>query len=128
MPSVQYFEIPVVDVNRAQEFYKKGFGWDMQKWSNPENSENEYWTFETKDDEGNKGLNGGMMQRQTPQHTVTNYITISSIDVYSSKMEQTGGKMIVSKTNVSGMGFITVFLDSEQNMFEIFERMNFNNE
>jgi uncharacterized protein len=77
MPSVQYFEIPVVDVNRAQEFYKKGFGWDMQKWSNPENSENEYWTFETKDDEGNKGLNGGMMQRQTPQHTVTTYITIS---------------------------------------------------
>jgi uncharacterized protein len=75
--------------------------------------------------EGNKGLNGGMMQRQTPQHTVTNYITISSIDEYSSKMEQTGGKMIVPKTKVSGMGFIAVFLDSEQNMFGIFEKDEF---
>jgi uncharacterized protein len=75
--------------------------------------------------EGNKGLNGGMMQRQTPQHTVTNYITISSIDEYSSKMEQSGGKMIVPKTKVSGMGFIAVFLDSEQNMFGIFEKDEF---
>jgi predicted enzyme related to lactoylglutathione lyase len=40
-------------------------------------------------------------------------------------MEQTGGKMIVSKTKVSGMGFIAVFLDSEQNMFEIFEKDEF---
>jgi uncharacterized protein len=40
-------------------------------------------------------------------------------------MEQTGGKMIVPKTKVSGMGFIAVFLDSEQNMFGIFEKDEF---
>ncbi len=94
----------------------------MQKWNNPGNSEQEYWTFETKDDEGNKGLYGGMMKRQTPQHTITNYITISSIDEYSSKIEQSGDKVIVPKTNVSDMGFTAVFLDSEQNMFGIFEK------
>ncbi|MGN6707852.1 MAG: VOC family protein [Candidatus Nitrosocosmicus sp.] len=29
MPTVQHFEIPADDVNRAQEFYKNVFGWSM---------------------------------------------------------------------------------------------------
>ena len=38
------------------------------------------------------------MKRQSPQHTVTNYIAISSIAEYSSKIEQLGGKVIMPKT------------------------------
>ncbi len=121
MPTLQYFEIPADDINRAQEFYKKVFGWDMQKWSNPENSEHDYWMFETKDDEGNSGLGGGMMKRQSPQHTVTNYITISSIEEYSSKIEQSGGKVIIPKKEIPNMGFFAICLDSENNMFGIYE-------
>jgi predicted enzyme related to lactoylglutathione lyase len=37
------------------------------------------------------------MQRQSPQHSITNYISISSIDDYSSKVEQPGGKIIFLK-------------------------------
>jgi len=47
----------------------------------------DYWVFETKGDKGNNGLTGGIMQRQSPQHSITNYISISSIDDYSSKAE-----------------------------------------
>ncbi len=118
MPTVQYFEIPADDVNRAQEFYKKVFGWDMQKWSNPGH---DYWMFETKDDKGNSGLGGGMMKRQSTQHTVTNYITVSSIDEYSSKIEQSGGKVIIPKKEIPNMGFFAICLDSENNMFGIYE-------
>jgi predicted enzyme related to lactoylglutathione lyase len=50
------FKIPADDVNRAKEFYKKVFGWDMQKWSNPEQSQHDYWMFETKNNKGNSGL------------------------------------------------------------------------
>ena len=92
-----------------------------KKWNNPENPEEDYWTFETKDDDGNTGLSGGMMRRQSSQHTVTNYITISSIDEYSSKIEQSGGKVIIPKTKLPDMGFIAICLDSENNMFGIFE-------
>ncbi len=121
MPTVQYFEIPADDVNRAQKFYKKVFGWNMQKWNDPEKPEQDYWMFETQDDKGNPGLGGGMMKRQSPQHTVTNYITISSIEEYASKIEQSGGKVIMPKTEIPNMGFFAICLDSENNMFGIYE-------
>lgn len=121
MPTVQHFEIPADDVNRAQEFYKKVFGWSMQKTSNPENPDKDYWHFDTKDNDGNKGLSGGMMKRQAPEHTVTNYITVSSIEQYQSKIEQHGGKIMIKKTEIPNMGYFTIFTDSENNMFGLFE-------
>jgi uncharacterized protein len=121
MPTVQHFEIPADDISRAQEFYKKVFGWNMQKMSNPVRPEQDYWVFETKDDKGNQGLSGGMMKRQSPQHTVTNYITVYSIDEYASKIENSGGKVIIPKTKLPDTGFIAVCLDSENNMFGLFE-------
>lgn len=121
MPTVQHFEIPADDISRAQEFYKKVFGWNMQKMSNPVRPEQDYWVFETKDDKGNQGLSGGMMKRQSPQHIVTNYITVYSIDEYASKIEKSGGKVIIPKTKLPDMGFIAVCLDSENNMFGLFE-------
>ena len=121
MPTVQHFEIAADDVNRAQEFYKKVFGWTMQRMNNPVRPEDDYWTFKTKDIEGKQGLSGGLMKRQSSQQTVTNYITVSSIDEYSSKINQSGGKIIIPKTTLPDMGFISVCLDSENNMFGLFE-------
>ncbi len=121
MPTVQHFEIAADDVQRAQEFYKKVFGWTMQRMSNPVRPEEDYWTFETKDDDGNQGLSGGMMKRQSPQQTITNYVSVLSIDEYSLKINQSGGKIIIPKTKLPDMGFIAVCLDSENNMFGLFE-------
>ena len=121
MPTVEYFQIPADDISRAKEFYKKVFGWEMQKWNSSENSEQEYWMFQTQDDKGNPGLGGGLMKRQSPQHTVTNFITIPSIEDYSSKIEQSGGKIIMPKTEIPNMGFFAVFLDTENNMFGIYQ-------
>lgn len=45
MPTVEYFQIPADDISRAKEFYNKVFGWEMQKWNNSENSEQEYGCF-----------------------------------------------------------------------------------
>jgi hypothetical protein len=47
--------------------------------------EEDYWVFETKDYDGNQGLSGGMINRQSPQLTVTNHMPVSSIDEYPSK-------------------------------------------
>ena len=93
----------------------------MQKWSNPENPGKDYWYFGTKDDKGNTGIGGGMMKRQSPEHTVTNYITVSSVDKYASKLEIAGGKVIIPKTEIPNMGFYAVFLDTENNMFGLYE-------
>jgi len=121
MPTINHFEIPADDINRAQKFYKDIFGWSMRKTSNPENPEKDYWHFDTQDDDGHKGLSGGMMKRQATEHTVTNYITVSSIEQYQSKIEQHGGKIMIKKTEIPNMGYFAIFTDSENNMFGLFE-------
>ena len=121
MPTVQHFEIPAVDIERATKFYTGVFDWSMQKLSNPEDSSKDYWFFETKDDNGNKGIGGGLMKRQAPEHSVTNYITVPSVDDYASRIVAAGGKVIMPKTEIPDMGFIIVFLDTENNMFGLYE-------
>jgi predicted enzyme related to lactoylglutathione lyase len=121
MPTVQHFEIPVDDIDRAQKFYKDVFSWNMQKWSNPSDPSQEYFMFETSDEGGNKGIGGGLMKRQSPHQTVTNYVTVSSIDEYTSKVEQSGGKIIMPKTEIPDMGYILVFMDTENNMLGLYE-------
>ncbi|MDF0681663.1 MAG: VOC family protein [Candidatus Nitrosocosmicus sp.] len=121
MPTVQHFEIPADDVERAIKFYKGVFDWTMQKLSNSEDSSKDYWFFETKDENGNKGIGGGLMKRQSPEHSVTNYITVPSVDDYASRIVKAGGKVIMPKTEIPDMGFIIVFLDTENNMFGLYE-------
>ena len=123
MPTVQHFEIPADDVERASKFYTGVFEWKMQKLANPEDPSKDYWFFDTKDENGNKGIGGGLMKRQAPEHSVTNYITVPSIDDYASKIEEAGGKVIMPRTEIPDMGFILVFLDTENNMFGLYESL-----
>ena len=44
-----------------------------------------------------------------------------SVDAYASRIEEEGGKVIMPKTEIPDMGFIIVFLDTENNMFGLYE-------
>ena len=82
----------------------------------------EYWLISTVDDKGNKAVGGGMMKRQSPQQQgITNYFDVKSVQEYSAKVEQLGGKVIMPKSPVPGMGYIAVCTDTENNGFGIFE-------
>jgi predicted enzyme related to lactoylglutathione lyase len=96
MPTIVHFEIPVDDVERAKKFYTDIFGWKIEKWPDIDDGQltsaatgqpMEYWMVTTTDDKGNKALGGGMMKRQMPEHQVTNYVGVKSVDEYSSKVE-----------------------------------------
>ena len=99
MPTIVHFEIPANDIGRAKKFYNDLFGWKIEKWPGTEDNSSqltspvtgqsiEYWMVITTDDKGNKALGGGMMKRQMPEHQVTNYIGVESIDEYSSKVKE----------------------------------------
>ena len=122
MPTIVYFQIPSDDIERSKEFYNQLFGWKIDKFhesNTPEGMEN--WTVTTTDDKGNKALSGGMSKRQMPQQQITNFIDVKSVDEYSSKVEKLGGKVVVPKTAVPGMGYYAVCVDTENNSFGIFE-------
>ena len=130
MPTIVHFEIPADDIERSKQFYTDLFGWKIEKLSVTDDSRltsavtaqpMEYWIITTTDDKGNKALGGGMMKRQMPEHQVTNYIGVNSVDEYSSKVEKLGGKVIAPKHAVSGMGYFALCIDTENNTFAIWE-------
>ena len=117
MPTIVHFEIPTDDLQRAKTFYGELFGWRIERFPGPM----DYWMITTTDPEGNKALEGGMMARQHPEHAITNYIDVPSVEEHSAKVEQLGGKVVVPKTAVPGIGFFAVCLDTEKNTFAIWE-------
>ena len=119
MPTITHFDNPVDNPDRAQTFYEKVFGWNMKKVTNPVTGA-ELWMCQTEDEFGNKGITGGMMRRQSLP-SVTNYISVSSIQDYLTKIEQAGGKITVPKTEIQNVGSFALFLDSENNLFGLFE-------
>jgi len=124
MPTIVHFEIPSDNIERSKKFYNELFGWNIEKWSGSEKMPDgmEYWMITTTDDKGNKSLTGGMMNRQNPQQQgITNYINVKSVQEHSSMVEQLGGKVIMQKTPVPGMGYFAVCTDTENNTFAIWE-------
>jgi predicted enzyme related to lactoylglutathione lyase len=59
---IVHFEIHANEPERAAEFYKKVFGWEITKWDSPEM---EYWMVMTAPkDSTEPGINGGMIRRK----------------------------------------------------------------
>jgi predicted enzyme related to lactoylglutathione lyase len=123
MPTIVHFEIPSDNVERSKKFYSDLFGWNIEKVPPEKIPEGmEYWMITTTDDKGNKAIGGGMMNRQNPQQQgITNYINVKSVQEHSSKVEQLGGKVMMPKTPVPGMGYFAVCTDTENNTFALWE-------
>jgi len=121
MPTIAHFHIPSDDIERSKKFYSDLFVWKMDKWSGS-SGEMEYWLISTVDDKGNKALSGGMGKRQSPQHQgITNFFDVKSVQEYSAKIEQLGGKVISPKMPIPGIGYMAMCTDTENNSFGIFE-------
>jgi len=114
MPRVVHFEIPADDPARAEKFYTEVFGWKFQKWDGP----SPYWLVTT-GPEGTPGINGGMMPRQ-PGQPVVNTIDVPSVDEYAKTIEAKGGKIVVPKMAIPGVGYLVYFTDTEGNIGGIY--------
>lgn len=109
--AIVHFEIPADDVQRAQKFYRRAFGW---KISDPWKMD--YFLVETRK-KGEEGINGGLMPRKMPGQPFMNYIAVKSIDASLKKVEAAGGSVCMPKTEIgTGMGWIALFQDTEGNM------------
>ena len=93
------------------------FGWKIKKFPGP--TEKPYWHIDTGG--GDETPDGGMMERQSPQHGITNYINVASVNQAAAKVEKLGGKICMPKTAVPQMGYFVVCMDTENNMFALWE-------
>ena len=109
-----HFEIPAADVERAKTFYQELFGWQISLAQGYE----DYWFIQTGDEHD---LVGGLMKRQAPDQGPVSYVQVESVADYAAKVEEMGGKVIVPKSPVPGMGWFVHCLDSEGNAFALWE-------
>jgi predicted enzyme related to lactoylglutathione lyase len=113
---ISWFEIAADDLNRAKRFYSELFGWKIEEFPVP--FRKDYLLIRTSD--GN-AIAGGLIKRRSPNQTTVNYIDVPSTDKYTVKVTHLGGKVLVPKTAVPGMGYFVVCEDTEDNAFGIWE-------
>jgi predicted enzyme related to lactoylglutathione lyase len=116
MKRVVHFEISTDDPERAANFYRNVFGWKIEKWEPPI----DYWLVTTGEDT-EPGINGGIKRRSDPAVGTVNTIDVPSIDDIIAKIESGGGKVVMPKTEIPGVGFHAYCQDSEGNVFGLME-------
>ena len=110
MHRVIHFEVVAEDPERAQKFYKNVFGWEISKWGGPA----EYWLVTT-GKEG-AGINGGIARSKGAPLTV-NTIDVPNLDEAIEKVKKNGGKQVVEKMAVPGVGYLAYCQDTEGIVF-----------
>ena len=61
------------------------------------------------------------MKRLHPQGSTYNSIDVQSVDEYAAKVEKSGGKVVVPKMTIPGVGYVAYCQDTEGNVFGIYQ-------
>lgn len=113
--SVVHVEISATDLAAASKFYADLFGWKIEHIP-----EMNYTTFET-----GEGVGGGFnpVTAENPAGSVIVYIGTDDIEASLAKAEKLGGKAIVPKTEIPGMGWFGIFIDPTGNKIGLYTAM-----
>jgi len=80
----------------------------------------DYWLVTTGPDD-KPGINGGIAKRQDPSWRTHNSIDVPSVDEHAKKVVEAGGKVVVPKMPITGVGYIAYCTDTEGNFFGVFQ-------
>jgi predicted enzyme related to lactoylglutathione lyase len=116
MPRVVHFELAADDPERAVQFYQNVFGWQIQKWSGPQ----DYW-LATTGAQGTPGIDGAIMRRDPGMPAVVNTLDVESVDDAVAKITAAGGTVVAPKMTIPGVGYVAYCQDTEGNTFGIMQ-------
>ncbi len=111
--NVVHIEIPTDDLARAKKFYSELFGWNLQDAPG-------YPDYPMVAANGS-GPGIALMRRQGATNTLVDYFGVESVDACVEKVQKLGGVVVTPKMAVAGMGWFAQFLDTEGNLFAVFQ-------
>jgi predicted enzyme related to lactoylglutathione lyase len=124
---VVHFEIQVDDIERAKKFYTDVFGWGWQDWSGVTGEP--YWGILTAPMEADgtpskeAGINGGLLKRHgsgpaggAAVNAFVCTIMVEDIEDTMTKINSSGGMIVVPKTNLGDMAWQAYAKDTEGNI------------
>ncbi|SDK78092.1 VOC family protein [Cryobacterium sp. Sr8] len=119
---VVHFEIPADDMDRAAEFYRAAFGWDIR----PMPEMDYVMLLPTPISEEGVlaeagSINGGMFKRDAKLANPIVTIDVADIDAALEKVSSLGGSTALPKQVVGEMGFAAYFTDSEGNLMGLWQ-------
>ena len=86
MSRVIHFDLSADNPERAAEFYKTVFGWQVNKWEGPE----DYWMIQT-GTEKEPGITGGIAGRIKPEDSTAVVLDVESVDETAKQVVEAGG-------------------------------------
>jgi predicted enzyme related to lactoylglutathione lyase len=119
---VVHFEVPFDDADRARNFYRDVFDWQIQHV--PEMDYNMVSTGPATDQgmPSEPGyIGGGMLQRQAPVTVPVITLQVDDIDAALVAVEKHGGAAVGEKLPVGDMGFAAYFNDCEGNLMGLWQ-------
>jgi len=113
--TVSHFAINADDVTRARRFYESVFGWKFTAWGPPE-----FFQIET-GDAANPGIRGALQRRRelAPGARILGFecsIAVPDVDAIATSVGARGGRVIMEKTTIAGVGHLIFFEDTEGNI------------
>jgi predicted enzyme related to lactoylglutathione lyase len=116
MSTIVHFDVPADDIERAKKFYAGLLGWKFESFP-----EMQYNLITTTAVDGTPGVGGGMGKRMDPSQRIMNYFGVPSIEAAMKKVKSLGGSFLTEKMAVPGMGFLVNCMDTEGNLFGLWE-------
>jgi predicted enzyme related to lactoylglutathione lyase len=115
--SIVYVELSARDPEGTARFYSRLFGWEFER-----DPEQDYWMFRA-----GEGPGGGLSKVSGTDNDLNIkpgdvVVYVDSEDIASDlrNAEELGGKVLVPKTEIPGMGWFAVFADPTGNKVGLF--------
>ncbi|TAH41597.1 MAG: VOC family protein [Bacteroidetes bacterium] len=114
--SLNWFEIPAKDVNRAKKFYENVFKMEMQPMQEMMGMKMVSFPWEM----GNGKVNGALVQSDMHKPSTDGSVIYLNanpkIQNVIDRIEKSGGKVVMPRTEISkDIGYMAFFIDSEGN-------------
>lgn len=126
MPNIAYFEIPADNVDRAKHFYHSLLGWKIDpvtahSMDLGKMAAMQYHGISMGEPEEGTMNMGGMYKRQMGEG-IKSYVKVDDIDKVLAKVERLGGKIVMPKEMIKGVGLVAIIRDTEGNGIGIWEQ------
>lgn len=117
MARIVHFEFHSTQPEKTLAFFRDVFGWEASKW---EGAGMPYWLLST-GPKDQPGIDGGLMPSQDGQPRTVCTLEVNDVDSFTRKTESTGGKVVVPKMAIPGVGWVAYATDPYGVLFGIYK-------
>jgi len=110
-----HFAIYIDDIDRAKKFYSKLFGWDFNSYG-----PSDFLQIKTGESEGAELIGALQARKYSPiEDKIIGFecsIEVVNLDETVESVIENGGKILMQKTAIPYVGWLSKFLDTENNI------------